>query len=120
MMKTLSVSAAALAMMTGVAFAQGMSSDTTTSSQTSQTTTTVAPGVGTYSSSKSQKSIDSNGVETDKSQSYTSGAGGSKASTTTRTIEPDGSQTRVQHDERTVSPAGDTTTNRSTTTTVVH
>jgi len=118
MFKTVCAGAVALAMMTGVALAQGMSSDTTTS--TSSTGTMVAPAVGSYTSTKSQKSIDANGVQTDKSQTYTSGANGSKASTTTRTTEPDGSQTSTQRDERSVSPAGDTTTNRTTTTTVTH
>ena len=64
----------AFALMTSAALAQSTSSDTTTS-----TMFTVAPIVGTYSSSKSQKTIDGNGTETDKSQTYTSGSGGTDA-----------------------------------------
>ena len=121
MMKTLCSGAAALAMMTGVALAQGVSSDTTTSTQSTTTTTVIpaAPATSTYNSSKWQKSTDSNGVQTDKSQSYSSGANGSKATSTIRTTEPDGSQTSTQRDERTISPSGDTTTNKSTTTTTI-
>jgi hypothetical protein len=64
-------SGAAFAMMTGVAFAQSSSSDTTT---------TPVPVVGSFSTSKTQKIIDSNGTETSKSQSYSRGSDETNAS----------------------------------------
>jgi hypothetical protein len=108
------VGVAAFAMMTGAAFAQSASSDTTTSTQS----TTVSPLVGSYSSTKSQKTIDASGAETDKSQTYTSGVNGTTAGSSTQTTAPDGSQLSTSHEERTASPRGDlTTTNHTTTTT---
>ena len=90
----------AFAMMTGAALAQNLPSNTTTS------TTIVAPPVGTFSSTKS-RTIDSNGTQTDKSQTYTSGNGGTSSSTSTQTTTPY------------VAPYADTTTTtRSTTTTI--
>jgi len=115
MMKSLLAGAAASAMMTGVALAQNMSSDTTISTQT--TTTQVIPAPESFSSSRSQKSIDSYGTETETSQTYSNGANGSRATSDTQTIAPDGSQTSTLHDERSVSPGGDTTTRHTTTTT---
>jgi cytoskeletal protein RodZ len=105
---------AALTMMSGFAFAQSTSTDTTISTQS----TTMAPVVNSYSSNKSQKTIESNGTETEKSQSYTSGASGTTSSSSTQTTAPDGSNLSSSHRERTVTPLGDTTTiNRTTTTT---
>jgi hypothetical protein len=60
----------ALAMMTGVAVAQ-TSSSTTTSTQ--MTAPIPAPVYGGSSSSSSQQTTDSNGVQTDKTQTYTNG-----------------------------------------------
>jgi hypothetical protein len=117
MMKYWLVGVSAFTMMTGVALAQGTLSDTTSSTQS--TTTTIAPQVGAYSATKSQKTIDSNGTETDRNQSYSSSAGGSRASSSSRTTGPNGSQTNMQRDERTVSPYGDSTTTNSTSTTTV-
>ena len=74
--------AAAFAMMTGVACAQGMSSDTSTSTQS--TTTSTAPAVGSYNSNSYQKSTDSSGNVTDKSSSYHSGAGAARRQRRTR------------------------------------
>jgi hypothetical protein len=97
MMKSLLAGAAALAMMT------------------------TNPALGTYNSSKSQKSIDSNGIESDKSQSYTSGPGGTKASSSTLVTAPDGARASSYHEEHTSAPPSDTTTtNQTTTTTVSH
>jgi len=114
MTKVWLIGVAAFAMMTGAvpaALAQSSSSSTTTSS-----TTTPAPTPGSYNWSKSQ-TIDSNGVQTDKSQSYTTGNDGTKASSTTQTMAPDGSQLTSHHEETTTTPLGGTTTDRSTTTT---
>jgi len=109
MIKYFFVSAAALVMMTGLASAQTTSSETTTS--------TVSPAAeGSFRTTKSQMSIDGYGTQTDKSQTYTSGATGTNASSTTRVTAPDGSQSSTQRDEKSVSPSGDTTIMHSTTT----
>jgi hypothetical protein len=70
MTKTWFAAAAVLVMMTGGALAQ-----TTTSSTTSTESTTAAPVpvVGVVSSSNRQQTIDSNGVQTDKTQTYSNG-----------------------------------------------
>ena len=69
MIKTWLVAAAALAMTTGIALAQTSSSSTTTT----QTAVPVpAPVIGSAGSSHTQ-STDSNGVMTDKTQTYSNG-----------------------------------------------
>jgi hypothetical protein len=89
------------AMMMGGALAQSATSDTT-SSTTSQT----VPAMGSYNSTKSQKTVDSNGVETDKNQTYKSNGNGTEASSSTQTTAP------------VVAPLSDSTTmTRQTTTT---
>jgi hypothetical protein len=70
MIRTWLTAGMALAMMTGVAVAQ-TSSTTTTSTQT--TAPVPAPVYGSSSSSSSQQTIDSNGVQTDKTQTYSNG-----------------------------------------------
>jgi hypothetical protein len=107
--------AAAFAMMTGVALAQGMSSETTNS--TSSTTTTIAPIVGTYSSTSTQRTIDSNGNAVDESRSYETGTGGSSSSSSSQTISPDGSQLNSVQVEKSVTPDGGSTVSKKTTTT---
>lgn len=102
---------------TGVALAQSSSTDSTSSTQT-----TAAPPVdGTYDSTKTQNSVDANGTETDKSQSYSGGAGGSDAKSNSQTISPDGSAvTSSQSEQRTAPPpppADTTTTTTGSTTT---
>jgi hypothetical protein len=86
MIKTWLAAATALALMTGGALAQ-----TSTSSTTSTQSTTAAPipMASAISASRSQQTVDSNGVETDKSQTYSNGT--------------------------TVSPSGDVSTTRKTT-----
>jgi len=98
MTKSWLIGAAAFAMMTGAALAQSSSSSTTTS-------TTGVPAVGSYGASKSQ-SIDSNGTQTDKTQTYSNGIGGTNSSSTTQTTTPY------------VAPYADTTTSHTTTTTI--
>ncbi len=110
-------SVAVAAMMTGSAFAQnqGLSSQTTTSTQT--TTTPAAPVVDSVHATKTQNSVDSNGVETDKRQTFTSGSNGTSATANSRTTAPDGSPiTSTQH-ERVVMPNGDTSTSSQSSTT---
>jgi len=90
---------AAFAMMTGVALAQSSST----------TTTTVVPGVGEYSSHRSERTIDSYGGQTDRSTTYSTGNGGTeRRDTTTRSSGP-----YVPY-----APYGDSTTTHSTTTTI--
>lgn len=86
MTKTWLAAAAALAMMTGGAFAQTTTSSTTS---TQSTTATPAPVVGAVSGSSRQQTIDSSGVQTDKTQTYSNGT--------------------------TVTPSGDLATTRKTT-----
>jgi hypothetical protein len=107
--------AAAFALTTGAALAQSTLSD----SSTTVTTTTPAPVVNTYNTTKSQKTVDANGTEIDKSQTYSSGAAGTHATANSQTTSPDGTAVSTTHQERTVAPLGDstTTTNQSTTTT---
>jgi len=70
MIRTWLAATMALAMMTGVAAAQTSSSSTTT---TQTTAPVLAPVYGGSSSSSSQQTIDSNGVQTDKTQTYSNG-----------------------------------------------
>jgi hypothetical protein len=70
MIRTWLAAGMALAMMTGVAAAQTSSSTTSTQS----TTAIPAPMYGGSSSSSSQQTTDSNGVQTDKTQTYTNGS----------------------------------------------
>ena len=114
MTKSWLVGLTAFAMMSGVALAQSSTSDVTTSTQT--TTTTPVPLIGSYSTTKTQKTIDSDGNQTDKSHTYTSGSNGTTSSTTKKTMTEDGSQTSTSHEEQTANPRGDTTSNYSTTT----
>jgi hypothetical protein len=62
------VAAAALGIMTGAALAQ-----TSTTTSTQSTTSTPAPTAGVVVDSQSQRTVDSNGVVTDKSKTYTAG-----------------------------------------------
>jgi hypothetical protein len=70
MIRTWLATAAVLAMMTGVALAQSSSSSTTS---TQSTTAAPVPLYGGSSSSSTQQTTDSNGVQTDKTQTYTNG-----------------------------------------------
>jgi hypothetical protein len=115
MTKFLLAGASAFALMTGAAFAQGMSTDTSTSTQS--TTSTTAPVMGTYNATKSQKAIDSDGTESQKSQTYSAGMGGTKATSNSSTTSADGSQQNSSQQERTSSPMGGTTSSSHTSTT---
>ncbi len=119
MKKYFLVGVTAFALTTGAALAQ------TTSETVTTTTIPAAPTVvmpspaapGTYSTTKSQQTIDSTGTKVEKSQSYTTGVNGTAAATTVQTVAPDGTQRSTSHEEQTVSPRGETTTSRSVTTT---
>ncbi len=83
MTRHLLAGAAAFAMMTGVAFAQGMPSESSTT--TRSTTTSTVPTVGSYKSSETHWGIDRNGDATHTKKTYHSGASGSTATSKTRT-----------------------------------
>jgi hypothetical protein len=104
--------------MTGPALAQSqsLSSETTVSTQT--TTVPAPPVVDTIRTTKTQNSVDSNGVETDKSQTFTSGSKGTDATASTQTIGPDGRPLITSRHERIVEPNGDTSTINQTTATI--
>jgi hypothetical protein len=92
---------------------QGVMTDSTTI--TRQTAAPAPTGVVTK---KTEKVINSSGVETNKTQTYSSGVGGSKSTSTTQTVQPDGSVSSTTHEERTSTPLGESSTvTRSTTTT---
>ena len=117
MRKHFLIGAAALSLVSGVAFAQGLSSQTTTS--TESTIAVPTPPVSSYSSSKTEKTVNPNGVVIDKSESYNQGANGTSASSSTRTVAPDGSQVSATQKEWKSSPTGVETTRKTTTTTTV-
>jgi hypothetical protein len=107
--------AAAFALMTSVAFAQGMSSES--SSSTQSTTTTTVPTVGSYSSSETQHGTDSYGNTVDKSKTYNSGAGGTNATSASRITAPDGSVQSTSQEKQTNTPDGGSIITKKTTTT---
>src|SRR5579862_9897791 len=117
MTKHLLAGAAAFAMMTGVAFAQSMSSDTSTSIQ-STTTTTTAPAAGSYNSYETHRSTDTNGDTSATSKTYQSGPAGSKATSDSQMTGPDGSQ-RASHEIETKSMDGGSTMSKQTSTTTI-
>ena len=90
MYKTLLTALAVLPLISGIAVAQTTTSTTTS---TQSTTVPVAPLVGATSTSSSQRTVDSMGVVTDKSQSTMTGTS--------------------------VSPSGDTSTTRKSTETTI-
>ena len=98
---------AVFAMMTGTALAQDTSSDTRTTTHSDR---------GGVHSSKSRNTVDRNGVETDKSKTYSRDDRGLHVRSDTRTVTPEGSVHRTSHEERTESPGGDTMTRSRTTT----
>jgi hypothetical protein len=110
MTKTLLASAAALAMLSGVAFAQ-------TDSSVSTQSTTVTPGG--YNSSTTQRSIDANGNALDKSQSYHSGVGGTDSTSNSHSTSMDGSVQSSTHEKQVATPDGSSATYKKSTTTTI-
>jgi hypothetical protein len=72
MMKFCLAATAAFGIMTGVSLAQTSTSITTS---TQSTTPAMAPTYGTSMDSSSQRTVDSDGVVTDKTKTYTTGTG---------------------------------------------
>lgn len=106
-------SAAAFAMISGVAFAQGAPGGTT-ETQSTTTTTNSAPVIGSYSASRTQKTIDANGNEIKKSETYESGNGGTSARSSVQTNAPDGSSMNTYRREQSSTTTGNTTTTTKT------
>ena len=106
--------AAAFAMMTGVALAQGVPSD-------SSTTTSKAPAVGSYKSSETHMGLDRDGNVTHVKKTYHASASGAHATTRTRTVLPNGAAQMTSHERRTDVPySGSSTEKKTTTTTMDH
>ena len=105
---------ALMAVIASPALAQTLNSSTTTATET--VTTTPPPVVDTRTT-KTEKSVNANGVETDKRQTVTNGPAGSSSSTSVQKTGPDGQPLVAAHHEETVSPSGDKTTSSQTTTT---
>ena len=109
------------AMMSGMAFAQGVSTETTTT----RSVTSPLPPVSiapiappqAVDQTQSQTTIDGSGREIYKSQSYKTGNGRTEASSSTVVKEPDGSVRREHREEWQVAPSVQTTTSSTTTTT---
>jgi len=113
MMKSLLAGIALFSLISGSALAQDA-----TGSPTALAPAMSPPVVNSYSASKTEKTIDSNGIETQSTQSYSAGAGGIRSSATSQTLAPDGTPISASQEEKTETPTGQsTTTTRSTTTT---
>jgi hypothetical protein len=104
MTKYLLASLAAFALTAGPALAQEASSTDTTS-----VTTAPAPAAS-YSTSKSVKTTDSMGDQSEHSQSYSAGPNGVDASQSSETTGPDGTVRRATHEEQSPTPMGESTT----------
>ena len=114
MTRILLAGVAALALTTGVAFAQTTYSESTTSIQS---TVPPAPpsGEAIYKSKKST-TIHRDGTEVEKKQTYSqSSSGGTRATSNSHVVTPNGSEVKTQ-DEKVVSPTGETTRSSTTTT----
>lgn len=112
--------AAAFAMMTGVAFAQSVSTESSsTQSKTITTAPAPVPAVGTFNSYETRQNTDTNGTATDTSKTFESGPAGSKATSNSRIMSRDGSEQTTSHDTRTDVPGVGTTINKSSTTTKI-
>jgi len=112
MMRHWLAGAAAFAMMTGVAFAQ----DTSSESTTTRSTTSTVPAMGSYTSSESHTGIDRDGNTTHKKRIYHSSASGSTVTSKTRTAMRDGSARTTYRHKETVPYSGSTVEKKSTTT----
>jgi hypothetical protein len=115
--KCLAGAAISLLAASGAAFAQTVSTETTTQSTTAIPPIPVAPAPGTVNESHTQTTVDAYGRQIEKSQVYRSGNGRTESSYSTTVKEPDGS-VRTQHTEQwQVAPqVQTTTTTRSITT----
>jgi hypothetical protein len=115
MKRLLLAGAAAFALMTGVALAQGAPTESSTT--TRSTTTSTVPAVGSYKSSETHQGVDHEGNAIHKKKTYHSGASGSTVTSRTRTALPDGSRTTYR--EKQTDPYSGSTTEKKTTTTTI-
>ncbi len=110
MTKLLLASAAAIALMTGVASAQ-----TTIESSRTTTVTPVAPPVESYTS-KTEKST-FGGASVESKKTYQNGPDGSVATQESKVVRPDGSSEMSSHKEWSTAPAPLPPASSTTTTT---
>src|SRR4051812_23133317 len=105
MKKYLAVGVAAFTLVSGAALAQ---QNTETS-----TTTRSSPSTSSYGEEKSQRTVDAQGMETNKSKSYESDSSGARAKSSAQARAPDGSAVGLSH-ERATTPEGDETVSTQT------
>jgi|SRR5580704_4616149 hypothetical protein len=108
--------AAVFAMMTGVALAQSIPSESAT---TTRTMTSTVPADGSYKWSETRRGIDRDGNETHVKRTHHSGTDGSSVTSKTRTTMPDGDARTTYHEKQTESPHSGSTTQKKTTTTTI-
>ncbi len=106
--------AAAFAMMTGLAFAQGTSETSTTT----RSTTSTAPGAEGYHSSANRRDNDRYGDEVHTKKIDHHDANGSTAITRTRTTSPDGSARTTSREKQTDTPYGGSSVEKKIITTI--
>jgi hypothetical protein len=117
MTEYLLASAAAIALMTGVAFAQGIPPE---SSTTQTTTTSPALPAGSFKASVTQHGVDSDGNGIDTKRTYHSGPDGTSVTTRGRSTSPDGSTQTTYKEHRSDSPDHDPAMDSKTTTTPIN
>jgi hypothetical protein len=106
---------ALVAVISSPALAQSLTSETTTATET--VTTTPPPVVDATRTTKTEKSVDANGVEINKARIVTTGPAGTSATSASQKTGPNGETLSTAHRQETVSPSGDKTMNSETTTT---
>jgi hypothetical protein len=94
--------------MTGVSLAES-SIDTTTS------TTTTSPSTDSVSKSKSERTIEPNGTQVEKSRTYEQHGGRTDTSSSVTVKSPDGSASSTHHEEWSERPASESSVTKSTT-----
>jgi hypothetical protein len=122
MMKSLMTGAAAIVLISGAAFAQKVTTETTTTRSTSEpaiVTEPIPPAVdaavpGDFSATTSKKTTRSDGTVTERSNSYQAGADGTKAKSKYRATTRDGTEVERTKERSTSSETGQTTTTDTT------
>ncbi len=114
MTKLLATSVAAVAMLSGAAFAQTPAGTMTQSTEIIHSSRPVQPD---FKSTTKEQIIDANGNTTVKSQTHVKDGGATASTSTAKTFAPDGSVTSQSMEERTTTPLGEThSTSRTVTT----
>lgn len=105
--------AAAVAMMSGGAFAQASYGTMTQSTEIVHST----PVVPDYKSTKQERIVDEHGNTIVKNQTVTNQGGATASSSTAKTISPDGAVTSQTTEQHTSTPLGETSSTSRTITT---